>query len=257
MAGRRSSRPDRNLRLGLGTVFAGTAATIAGGLLTSSNNGGLHHLFHTAGFDSTLFALVIGLVLLISTMPRFSEPAFKIYCYSGTAVDHRFQRQYLPSEEDRVLVRAVAIEDVERYITMIRVKETRYRAADKVSFEVISVTPPHETYENTLERLAWEGPDFTTQYVSFSPGGARFAIINMVTVNTKVPNRSTHNSLTTSTPCNAILAIVWDGKLLSAYEFKIEWGLLPSSPFAQVSFIRNVAISEVRQMQKAIDKTWT
>ncbi len=151
------------------------------------------------------------------------------------------------------MVKETSPDRVDVRITKVRVVEYRYKWAETVRVEVVATDPPHATHEGVTEFLYWWSKDNLLEFEDIPPGGSAWAILQTDIVNLNNLNRSALQGLTNLDNYTAILAVMWDGKIVDAIEIEVKGtrGLIAGnseSGFAEVTEIGRPRLKEVHRL---------
>ena len=241
--GSRFGRGDRNFRavVGVGLVTLGAVISYPTWAATVPKH--RWDLFSGIGFDLGLVAGIAGLLLLGSTLPALWQPRFRITCGNGP----QFDRPTAAKPAERAVLPEIA--NVEVHDKVLKVEETRGRWADRVTVEVISVVPPHP--HDQREFLPWWGTETYQEFATFVPGRARWVVFHK-SIKEAGGDTGRSNPLSAEDEADVRLAVVWDGKVLSAIDVHAKG--LKTEVYPTVEKIGTPSLRSVRRQIKQRDR---
>lgn len=183
-------------------------------------------------FDLAFAAVLVGVFLLGSTLPWFSQPNFIVTCGN----DERYRRQRTAEPPDIATWNALGHTGTPKcFATLLKVRETRRRWADDVSVEVVEVKPPRRADRDLWEFLPWWSVQTPSESTSFPPGRSRWVVFNTVMGDGNKP--VSHTAIADCDPVEVTLAVLWQGKVMSGVRLKIEGHCDPTKYHPDVAVI--------------------
>jgi hypothetical protein len=208
-------------------------------------------LVHTVGFWVGIAIVLTSVFILGSSLPSFQQPKLKIVVGN----DERFRTHLHPTDLHIELAEHTDKTRVDVRLTRVRVVEYGFKWAERVRVEVVAVSPPSLLHE-PVEFLNWYSDDNLKQWEDIPPGGSAWAILHTNIVNLDALGKSAMQGVTQrDTKYTAILAAIWNGKILDAVEIQVDgvWNLVfakPESGFGEVTEIRRPKLRQVDKLNR-------
>jgi hypothetical protein len=205
-------------------------------------------LVHTTGFWVGVGVALIAVFILGSALPSFQQPKLKIVVGN----DERFRIHIHPMDLQLELAEHTDKTKVDVRLTRIRVVEYGLKWAERVRVEVVAVNPPSHLHE-PVEFLHWFSEENLKQWEDIPPGGSAWAILHTNIVNLDQLGKSCMQGITErDTKYRAILAAIWNGKILDAIEIEVDgvWSLTLADRESGFGVVSEISRPNLRLVDK-------